>query len=90
MPIKAEEAVIRPVLTGLWKGIQGTGKTIFSCSPSLRPTYVFNCEGRFESVLRHYKGNLKDLYYDDFPIGTGYDKLDNQMDALVARHFTDL
>lgn len=85
MPIKAEDAVIRPVLTLLSKGSQGSGKTIFSCSPSLRPTYVFNCEGRFDSVLTYYKGNLKDLEYDDFPIGTGYDKLDKKMDELVSR-----
>lgn len=85
MPIKAEDAVIRPVLTLLSKGSQGSGKTIFSCSPSLRPTYVFNCEGRFESSLKHYKGNLKDLVFDDFPIGSGYYALDKQMDALIAR-----
>lgn len=84
-PIKAEDAVIRPVLTLLSKGNQGTGKTILSCSPSLRPTYVFNCEGRFDSVLTYYKGNLKDLDYDDFPIGTGYDKIDKMMDNLIAR-----
>lgn len=84
-PIRAEDAVIRPVLTLLSKGNQGSGKTIFSCSPSLRPTYVFNCEGRFDSVLTYYKGNLKDLEYDDFPIGTGYDKLDKKMDELVSR-----
>lgn len=83
MPIHAEDAAIRPVLTLLSKGAQGTGKTLFSCSPSLRPVYVFNCEGRFDSVLTYYKGNLKDLDYDDFPIGTGYDKLDKQMDELV-------
>lgn len=85
MPISAETAIIRPVLTLLSKGAQGNGKTIFSCSPSLRPTYVFNCEGRFDSVLTYYKGNLKDLDYDDFPIGTGYDKIDKRMDELIGR-----
>lgn len=85
MPIRAEDAAVRPVLTLLSKGNQGTGKTILSCSPSLRPTYVFNCEGRFDSVLTYYKGNLKDLEYDDFPIGSGYSPLDKRMDELVAR-----
>lgn len=83
--MKAEDQLIRPVISLMAKGVNGTGKTIFNCSPSLRPTYVFNCEGRFESVLQYYKGNLKDLEFDNFPIGSGYFNLNKRMDDLVAR-----
>jgi len=86
MPTKAEEALIRPVTSFLFKGHNGTGKTIASCSEKFRPVYVFNCEGRFESVLYYYKkyGNLKDIEFDNFPIGSGYYKIDKRMDELIV------
>lgn len=84
--MKAEDAAIRPVISLLSKGVNGSGKTIFSCSPSLRPTYVFDFENRFDSVLRYYKGNLKDLEFDSFPIGgTSYYNIDKRMDEILAR-----
>lgn len=86
MPIKAEDSIIRPVTSFLFKGHNGTGKTIAACGQKFRPVYVFNCEGRFESVLTYYKkyGNLKDIEYDNFPIGSGYFNLDQRFDKLIA------
>lgn len=88
MPKNADEAVVRPVWSILSKGINGTGKTILSCSKFFRPTYVFNLEGRFESVLTYYRkldGKIKDLHYDDFHMGSGFYTLDKQMDQIIAR-----
>lgn len=86
MPIKAEDSLIRPVTSFLFKGHNGTGKTIAACSKKFRPVYVFNCEGRFESVLGYYRkyGDLKDIEYDNFPIGSGYYGLDKRFDSLIA------
>lgn len=83
MPIKAEDSLIRPVTSFLFKGHNGTGKTIAACSQKFRPVYIFNCEGRFESVLGYYKGNLKDIEYDNFPIGSGYFGLDQRFESLI-------
>lgn len=83
--MKAEDAVIRPVISLLSKGINGSGKTLFSTSPSLRPTYVFDFENRFDSVLKYHKGNLRDLEFDSYPIGTSYYNIDKKMDEIVAR-----
>jgi hypothetical protein len=83
--MKAEDAAIRPVISLLSKGENGSGKTILSASPILRPTYVFDFENRFDSVLRYYKGNLKDLEFDSYPIGTSYYNIDKKMDDILAR-----
>lgn len=85
MAIKAEDAVMRPTTSYLFKGHNGTGKTIAACSEEFRPVYVFNCEGRFESVLNHYKGNLKGIEFDNYPIGSGYYPIDKKFDELVGR-----
>lgn len=87
MPKKIEDAVIRPVTSFLFKGHNGTGKTIASTGKEFRPVYVFNCEGRFESVINYWqrRGEAKDIEWDDFPIGSGYYGLDKRMDELVAR-----
>jgi len=86
--LRAEDAIVRPVWSILSKGRTGTGKTIASCGKAFRPTYVFNLEGRFESVITYYQkmyGSLKDLSYNDFNMGTGFFPLDQKMDAIVAR-----
>lgn len=88
MTIKAENAVIRPITSFLFKGHNGTGKTIAACGSQFRPVYIFNCEGRIESVLNYYKNRpegLKGIEYDNFPIGSGYYSIDKKMDELVAR-----
>lgn len=88
VPIEAEQAAIRPVWSILSKGRTGTGKTILSCGKAFRPTYVFNLEGRFESVLSYYKkldGHRKDLHYNDFHMGSGFYPLDQTMDAIIRR-----
>jgi hypothetical protein len=72
----------------LSKGRTGTGKTILSCGKAFRPTYVFNLEGRFESAITYYRkldGHVKDLYYDDFTMGSGFYPLDKRMDEIIAR-----
>lgn len=86
--IKAEDAAVRPVWSILSKGRTGTGKTLLSCGKAFRPTYVFNLEGRFESVLTYYRkldGHLKDLSYNDFHMNSGFYPLDRKMDSLLAR-----
>ena len=86
--MKAEDYLIRPVTSFLFKGHNGTGKTIAACAKEFRPVYIFNCEGRFESVVNYYKNRpegLKDIEVDDFPIGSGYYKLDQKLDELVKR-----
>lgn len=87
-PIKAEDSKIRPVISLLSKGRTGTGKTIASCGKEFRPVYVFNCEGRFESVIDYYKkldGHCKDILYDDYTMKSGFLALDQQMDRIAAR-----
>lgn len=85
MPKRAEDYISRPVTSYLFKGHNGTGKTIAACGEEFRPVYVFNCEGRFESVINYYKGNLKGIEFDDYPIGSGYTALDTKLDELVKR-----
>jgi len=88
IPIKAENAIVRPVWSILSKGRTGTGKTILSCGKAFRPTYVFNLEGRFESVLTYYRkldGHVKDIFYNDFTMNSGFYPLDQKMDAIMAR-----
>jgi len=86
--MKAEDYLIRPVSSFLFKGHNGTGKTIAACAKEFRPIYVFNCEGRFESVIKYYKNRpegIKDIEVDDYPIGSGYFNLDKKLDAIIAR-----
>jgi hypothetical protein len=88
MPKEADKAPIRPVWSIISKGIHGTGKTIFSCGKEFRPVYVLNCEGRMESVISYYRkidGHVKDVYYDDYHMATGFFPLDKRMDELAAR-----
>jgi len=88
MPINADNTPVRPVLSILSKGRTGTGKTIASCGKEFRPVYVFNLEGRFESVISYYRkldGHCKDVEYDDFSMTSGFYALDKRMDELAAR-----
>jgi len=88
MPIDADTAPIRPVLSLLSKGRSGTGKTIASCGKEFRPVYVFDCEGRMESVMSYYRkldGNVKGVYYDSFHMRSGYYSLDKRLDEVAAR-----
>lgn len=88
MSIKADEFVIRPTTSFLFKGHNGTGKTIAACGKEFRPTYVFNCEGRFESIPTYYRkldGHCKEVEFDNYPLGTGYYAIDKKMDELIAR-----
>lgn len=87
-PQKADNTPIRPVISALFKGHNGTGKSIAACGKEFRPVYVFNCEGRIESVINYYRkldGHCKDLEFDNFPIGSSYYGIDKQMDELIKR-----
>lgn len=84
----AEDMLLRPVWSILSKGRTGTGKSILSCGKEFRPTYFFNLEGRFESVIKYYKaldGHVKDLHYNDYSMGSGFYPLDKKMDSIIAR-----
>lgn len=84
--MRAEDMMIRPVLSLLSKGRTGTGKTIASCGKEFRPVYVFDFEGRFDSVLTYYQkldGHVKDIETDYFPMGSGFYGVDQRMDALA-------
>jgi hypothetical protein len=89
VPMEAAQTRIRPVWSMLNKGATGSGKSVLSGSKYFRPTYVFNLEGRFESVTNFYiklDGHAKDLFYNDFSMAQGsYYKLDQKMDSIVAR-----
>ncbi len=88
VPKKAEETLIRPVWSILTKGRTGTGKSVLSGGKYFRPTYVFNLEGRFESVISYYKkldGHVNDLHFNDFNMESGFYPLDQTMDAIVNR-----
>jgi hypothetical protein len=85
---KAADSLIRPVWTVLSKGRTGTGKTILSCGKEFRPTYVFNLDGRFNSVMTYYKrldGHIKGIEKNDFTIASGFKAMDKKMDAIIAR-----
>src|SRR3990167_3498755 len=84
----AQDTLIRPVWSILSKGRTGTGKSILSCGKEFRPVYVFNLEGRFESVINYYQkldGNVKDLFFNDYSMNSGFYPLDQKMDAIIAR-----
>jgi hypothetical protein len=86
--VSAESLLVHPVWSILLKGNTGVGKTILSCGKEFRPVYVFDCEGRFDSVLNYYKrldGHVKDIYMNHFSLQDGFFKLDKKMDAIVAR-----
>jgi len=88
MPIKADNQVIRPVISALFKGRTGTGKSIAACGKEFRPVYAFDCEGRFNSVINYYKkldGHCRDVEYDTFPMNGGFYPLDKRMDEIAAR-----
>lgn len=84
--INADEAVIRPVWSILSKGRTGTGKTILSCGKEFRPVYVFDLDGRFESVLNFYRkldGNVKGILYNTFHTNAGYYPIKKRMDEIL-------
>lgn len=88
--MSAEEAIVRPVWSVVTKGNTGVGKTILACGKEFRPVYVFDFEGRFESVIRYYKrldGHCKDIYYNHYALGdkSSFSKADAKMDAVMAR-----
>lgn len=88
--ISAEELILRPKWSILSKGVTGSGKTIFSTGKEFRPVYVFDFEGRFDSVLRYYKrldNSVKDIFTNHFPIddSSSFFKADQKMDAIAAR-----
>jgi hypothetical protein len=72
----------------LSKGVSGSGKTIAACGKRFRPVYVFDCDQRMKSVINYYTkldGHWNDLNYDTFTMGQDFNKLDRQMDSLLAR-----
>lgn len=86
----ADDAIVRPVWSCLFKGQNGTGKTIASCGKEFRPVYVFDFEGRFDSVISYYKkldGHVRDVYYNHYPLGdrNSFFQMDKKMDAIAAR-----
>jgi hypothetical protein len=86
--IKAEDALVRPVWSCLFKGLTGAGKSIAACGKEFRPVYVFNCEGRFESVLSYYRkldGHVKDIEFNNFTLDGGFFSMDKKMDQIAAR-----
>lgn len=88
MSLTENDYAIRPVWSILSKGRTGTGKTIASCGKEFRPVYVFNMEGRMESVIRYYKerdGHAKDIIWDDYHMGSGFYTLDQKMDEIMKR-----
>lgn len=85
MTINADESPIRPVWSILFKGRTGTGKTIAACGKEFRPVYVFDCEGRMDSVISYYKkldGHCKDVFFDSFSMESGFFAIDRQMDVI--------
>lgn len=88
MPQQADNTPIRPVTSFLFKGHNGTGKSIAACGKQFRPVYVFNCEGRIESVINYYRkldGHCRDIEFDNYPVGSSYYALDQQFDKLIKR-----
>lgn len=78
--------ILRPILSLLAKGRSGVGKTIASCGKEFRPTYVFDFDGRFASVINFYKkldGHVKDIETDFFPMTTGFYTVDQKFDELI-------
>lgn len=86
--MKAEDYQVRPVISGLFKGRTGTGKTIAACGKEFRPVYVLDCEGRMNSVVTYYKqldGHCRDIEFDTFDMEGGFYPMDKKMDELIAR-----
>jgi len=86
MPRNVEDIVLNAVISALFKGPTGTGKTIASCGKEFRPCYTFDFEGRMDLVVRYYKkldGHCKDLQYDTFTMGESWQMVDRRMEELV-------
>lgn len=87
MPSKAEDVVLNAVISAIWKGQTGSGKTIASCGKEFRPVYVFDFEGRMDSVVNYYRkldGHVRDVEFDTFAMGDSWKLVDNRMEELVA------
>lgn len=85
-PRKVEDLVLNAVLSAVFKGVTGTGKTIASCGKEFRPVYTFDFEGRMDSVVNYYKaldGHCKDVEYDTFALGDSWQAVDRRMEELV-------
>lgn len=77
----------KDALSMMFRGVTGVGKTIAACGKEFRPVYVFDCDQRMASVINYYRkldGHCKDVFYDSFSMGMHFDKLDGQMDYLIA------
>lgn len=87
MPTIANDVITNAVLSMLFKGKTGTGKSIAGCGKEFRPVYVLDFEDRMRSVINYYKrldGHCKDVEYDTFPMEGGFFKIDSRMDSLIA------
>jgi hypothetical protein len=87
MPSRAEDVVLNAVISAIWKGQTGSGKTIASCGKEFRPVYVFDFEGRMDSVVNYYKrldGHCRDIEFDTFAMGDSWRTVDARMEELAA------
>ncbi len=88
--LNAADVIVRPVWSILAKGVTGAGKTIASCGKEFRPVYVFDFEGRFDSVINYYMkldGHVKDVQFNSFPFtdSSSFKKMDDKMDSIISR-----
>lgn len=86
MPSRAEDVVLNAVISAIWKGQSGSGKTIASCGKEFRPVYVFDFEGRMDSVVNYYRkldGHCRDIEYDTFAMGGSWQTVARRMDELI-------
>jgi hypothetical protein len=86
----ASEMVLRPIWSILSLGVSGAGKSIASCGKEFRPVYVFNCEGRFESVINYYMkldGHVNGIFYNDYNVqdSNAWFSMKQKMKAIQAR-----
>lgn len=85
MPKSANAYVANAVIAALHKGENGTGKSIASLSPLLRPTYVLDFEDRMASAISYWRkkeGHVNDVEYDTYALGEGYYPIKKRLDEL--------
>lgn len=81
-----ESILLNAVLSAVFKGVSGSGKTIASCGKEFRPVYTFDFEGRMDAVANYYyklDGHCRDLVYDTYPLGTSFTRVNQKMDELA-------
>lgn len=83
--IKANDLKPGAVISGIWKGVHGSGKTIASCGKMFRPVLVLDFEHRYRSIVNYYRkldGHCNDVDFRTFTMGGNFYAVNTVFDEL--------